>query len=264
METNIVYNEDCIQGLKRIPDKSVDLILTDPPYGIDYQSAWRIDTERFDKIEGDQEIQIDFIKEAYRLLKDDSAMYVFTRWDVYPEWFKAIQEQGFRVKNIIVWDRVIHGLGDLNGSYAPQHDFIIFAVKGKPTFKNGRPKDVIRATRPNVDKMVHPTEKPIKVIRQLIENSTNKNDIVLDCFMGSGTTALACKQLNRRWVGFEISPEYCKIIEKRLSQKIMTGFFETLTPSQSEGDIISVKRESADSQNSPHDSSTIKEEANFS
>ncbi|MFZ5988258.1 MAG: DNA-methyltransferase [Bacillota bacterium] len=210
-----------------MPDKSVDLVLTDPPYGIDYQSARRIDTERFSKIDGDQEINHHFIEEAYRLLKEDCGMYIFTRWDVYPKWADKIQSAGFKIKNVIIWDRVIHGLGDLSGSYAPQHDFIIYAIKGKPILKNGRPKDIIRVKRPDVDKMIHPTEKPIKLIRELIVNSTNKGDVVLDCFLGSGTTAIACKQLNRRWVGFEISPEYCKIIEKRLSQKVMTEFFDT-------------------------------------
>lgn len=209
---------DCLEGMKEIPDNSVDLVLTDPPYGINYQSAWRIDTKRFEKIIGDREIKIDFIKEAYRLLKDDTAMYVFTRWDVYPIWLKAIEKVGFKVKNIIVWDRVIHGIGDLNGRYAPQHDFIIFAVKGRPIFKNGRPKDLIRATRPNINKMVHPTEKPIKIIRQLIQNSSDENNAILDPFMGSGTTAVACKWLNRNFIGFEISQEYCDIAEKRLSK----------------------------------------------
>ena len=111
----------------------------------------------------------------------------------------------------------------------------------------------------------HPTQKPIKLIRYLIKASTNENDLVLDCFAGSGTILVACQELNRRGVGFEIKEEYVTLTNTRINQKNIHHFSNTLLSQPSaEGSLISVKRESADSQNSPHDSSTIKEEANFS
>ena len=77
---------DCLKGMKLIDDNSIDMILTDPPYGINYQSARRTEAERFDIIEGDNIIDGSWIEESYRILKNNTAIYVFTRWDVYPKW----------------------------------------------------------------------------------------------------------------------------------------------------------------------------------
>jgi DNA modification methylase len=220
-ELNKIYCMDCLEGLKQIPDNSIDLIVTDPPYGIDFQSARRIEKERFDKIEGDKNIDTKFISECFRILKEGSAIYVFTRWDVNNEWMKAVKDSGFEVKNCIVWDRVIHGMGDLNGCYAPCYDLIIFATKGKHLLKGKRPKDIIKVQRVNAEKLLHPTQKPISLIKQIIENSSLCGDIILDLYNGSGTTTSAAKQLNRKFIGFEISPEYCKIAEQRLAQEVL-------------------------------------------
>ena len=225
METNKIHNMDCLEGLKQMEDNSVDLIVTDPPYGIDYQSARRTESERFEKIENDDIPKTVFLKDCFKLLKEESAIYLFTRWDVYPLWLKSMKEVGFIIKNCIVWDRMVHGLGDLTGSYAPQHDFIIFATKGRHILKNGRPKDIMKVKRPDVDKMIHPTEKPTALIRQLIKNSSNKEDLVLDPFMGSGSTAKSCVELERNYIGFELSEKYCKVANKRLAQKGVTDFF---------------------------------------
>lgn len=82
METNIIYNMDCLKGLEMIPDKSIDLVITDPPYGIDYQSNHRVKSEGFKKILNDKKPFIDFILHLPRILKDDGACFIFTRWDV--------------------------------------------------------------------------------------------------------------------------------------------------------------------------------------
>jgi len=217
IEINKIHNMDCIEGMKQMDDNSVDAVVTDPPYGINYQSQWVPKEERFDKIYGDGDICLSFIKDSFRVLKNSGALYLFTRWDVYPEYANEIKSEGFTIKNVIIWNRMVHGMGDLKGCYAPCYDMIIFAVKGHGhILKNGRPIDVISVRRVGADKMVHPTEKPIRLIEKLIDNSTEKNDTILDPFMGSGTTALACIYLQRNFIGFEISPEYCKIAEERL------------------------------------------------
>jgi len=214
---NKIICGDCLEVMKDIPDNTIDLVVTDPPYGINYQSAWRIDTERFDFIEGDKNINSTFLKDCFRILKEDCGCYIFTRVDVYPEWLKEV-EKYFKIKSVIVWDRIIHGLGDLNGSYAPLYDLIIYAVKGKPILKGNRPKNILRVQRVDSDKLLHPTQKPERLIESLIKNSSNENDIVLDTFLGSGTTAVACKKLNRKFIGIEINSEYCKIAEERLKK----------------------------------------------
>lgn len=220
MESKTILG-DSMQFIKELESQSVHCIITDPPYGIDYQSARRIDTERFDKLEGDKEIDVNFIKEAFRILKEGGAFYLFTRWDVFPKWFEATKRAGFNVKNCIIWDRVIHGLGDLEGSYAPMYDMIIFAVKGKHKLKDGRPKDIIRVKRVDADKLVHPTQKPLALVRQLIKNSTNDGDIVFDGYAGSGTTAKACKELNRRYICVEIDKGYFEVMQNQLKQQVL-------------------------------------------
>lgn len=213
---NKIHNADCLEFMKKLPDKSIDLVLTDPPYGIEFQSSWT-EIQRFEKLHNDDKIEIQWMTEAVRLLKEGGAMYCFSRWDVYPQWLQAIKDSGLIVKNCIVWDRMSHGMGDLNGCYAPQHDFIIFATKGRHLLKgHKRPKDIIRLCRPNPNDIVHPTQKPVELIKVLLQNSSEENDIVLDCFLGSGTTAVACKQLNRKFIGIEINPDYCKISEERI------------------------------------------------
>jgi DNA modification methylase len=209
---------DCIELMQQLPAESVDCIITDPPYGINYQSAWRIDSERFDKLDGDLKIDTSCIPLFYRLLKEGSALYIFTRWDVYPEWLNAISRSGFMVKNCLIWDRGIHGLGDLNGCYAPRYDMIIFATKGRHLLKGGRPIDVIKVNRIDPEHLLHPTEKPVKLIRYLIEHSTKEKDIILDSFMGSGTTGVACQQLDREFIGMELNEAYFRIAEKRINE----------------------------------------------
>ena len=216
---------DCLEGLKQMEDNSVDLIVTDPPYGIDFQSSWRTETERFDKLKGDNSIDTTFLSECHRIMKDGSAVYLFTRWDVYPQWLEAIKEKGFQVKNLIVWDRVVHGLGDLEGAYGPCHDFCIFATKGRHILRGKRPIDVIRIQRPDPMKIKHPTQKPLELIKRLIKSSSDEGMVVCDPYMGSGTTALACKQTNRDFIGFEIEEKYVNVANKRLQQKTMRGFF---------------------------------------
>lgn len=123
---------------------------------------------------------------------------------------------GFNVKSSIVWDRQHHGMGDLKASFAPAHDIILFGVKGKFEFPNKRPKDVISVRRLAGDKLTHPNEKPVELIEELLYNVTKENDIVFDPFMGSGTTAVACINTGRKYLGCEIDSTYCDTIQARL------------------------------------------------
>lgn len=222
IEVNRIYKGDCLKLMKEIPDNFVDCIITDPPYGIDYQSAWRTESERFNKIQSDDKPFIWWLWDAYRVLKADSCLICFCRWDVQEDFKKAIEWAGFKIKSQIIWDREIHGLGDLNGQFAPRHDVVWFATKGNYKFQNGRPQSVLKYQRVNVGKLVHPTEKPIKLLRHLVKTLTNENDIVLEPFVGSGSTTVACKELNRKYIGFEIQQEYVDIANKRLNQKTLS------------------------------------------
>jgi site-specific DNA-methyltransferase (adenine-specific) len=211
---NKIICGDCLEVMKDIPDKSIDLVLTDPPYGINYQSNFR--TDKFTKIINDNDINLNVIKNIYRVLTENSALYLFTRWDVMSFWCCEINRY-FKIKNVIVWYKKGGGIGDLKGSYIYNHEFCIFAVKGKHKLQGKRINDVWEINKDSVNNYQHPTQKPVKLFKQIIEKSSIEQDIILDPFIGSGTTAVACKSLGRRYIGIEINPEYCDIARKRVN-----------------------------------------------
>lgn len=213
-----VLQGDCLELIKNIPDGSVDCILTDPPYGIDFQSARRTDkTQWKPKIANDKTPFIWFLRDAFRVLKEGGVILCFTRYDTEKDFRWAMELAGFNVKAQIIWDKEIHGMGDLKGDFAPQHENIIFAVKGKYQFPGKRPRSIFRVQRVNAEKLLHPNEKPVELMRRLIESVTKEGDVVLDMFAGVGTTCIAAKESNRGYICMELSEAYAEITRKRLS-----------------------------------------------
>lgn len=218
MKLDIIYNEDCLEGIKKLPSKSIDLIITDPPYGIGYKSAYK---KEKDCMLGDTGLEVmffldDILLELKRIMKDGSAIYWFTRFDIYPYLFIKFTRY-FRVKNQIIWRKGIEttGMGDRKGNYANNYESILFAVKGRHILKEKTCGSVWNIK--SCKKIFHLTQKPLEVIEKIIQYSSDKNDIILDPFMGSGTTAVACVNTDRHYIGFEINLEYCEIARKRLS-----------------------------------------------
>jgi hypothetical protein len=136
---------------------------------------------------------------------------------------------------------VVHGLGDLNGQFAPQHDILWFAVKEGFDFKNGRPKSVLRFTRVEPERLLHPNEKPIKLMRYLVEKLTQRAEIVIDPFMGSGTTGVAALHLCRNFIGFELSEEYFKVAEERIRATTKQALLPAVNGGVSEPAVIGIK-----------------------
>jgi len=120
--------------MKEIHDESIDLIVTDPPYGINFQSNTRLDKK--EKIINDDNINyLDFGKECFRVLKNNSHAYFFTRFDVYPQHYQQLKEAGFNIKSVIVSDKLQNtGTGDLKGSFSNNMEWIIFCQKGRRIF----------------------------------------------------------------------------------------------------------------------------------
>jgi site-specific DNA-methyltransferase (adenine-specific) len=214
--TNLMHG-DCLELMKSIPDGSVDMVLADPPYGMDYQSNRRTATDKFAKIENDTGLAwLDsFVSECHRVMSDNSAAYVFCSWHKI-DVFKQSFEQKFKLKNIIVWVKNNHGSGDLRGAYAPKHEFILYMHKGRSLFRDGRTPDVVMADKVSGSKMVHPTEKPIPLLEKFVANNSDEGDTILDPFMGSGTTGVAAKNLNRDFIGIELDPGYFAIAKDRI------------------------------------------------
>ncbi|UNO50910.1 DNA-methyltransferase [Alicyclobacillus acidoterrestris] len=210
---NRIYQIPCEDGLKLLPDESVDLVIADPPYGIKFRSNIR--KVRFDAIDNDDTFNFDWIDEAYRVLKVGGAIYCYTRWDVYPQWFDKITDK-FKVKNTIVWYKKGGGLGDLRGAYMFNHEFIIYGVKGRHVLNGKRTNDVWEIQKDSVNSYEHPTQKPLALSQRIIEKSSNEGDIVLIPFCGSGSECVSATTLKRNFVSFETNPQYIEIANKRL------------------------------------------------
>ena len=142
---------------------------------------------------------------------------MFCRWDVQ-EKFKEAVNVHWKVKSQVIWDRGVHGLGDLNGQYAPCHDIIWFGTSGNWIFPNHRPRSIYRIDRLPANELLHPTQKPVPLMKRIITDLTNLGDLILDPFMGSGTTGIACVQTGRNFIGIEIDPKYYAIAEKRIAE----------------------------------------------
>ena len=164
-----VHHCDALTLLRALPDQSVSLIATDPPYGCGTQvSAWRSPDERFKEIAGVDQINPHWLTEAYRVIAYSGALYCFAKWVNFADWMKYISAAGFTVRNCLVWDKLQHGTGNLSGAYGPQHEFILFATKGIHNLRGKRPVDILRYKKVQPDKLSHPYEKPIDLLKFLI------------------------------------------------------------------------------------------------
>lgn len=194
----------------------MDAIVTDPPYGIAYQSAWRTDRAAWlPKIANDEAPFVDWLPEGYRVLKDGGALICFCAWKTQEDFRLAIQDAGFEIKSHVIWDRDSHGMGHLEGEFAPQHDVIWFATKGSFTFPGKRPKSVLRHLRVQPKALRHPNEKPIRLMIDLIQATCPRDGLVLEPFAGSGSTLEACMKSGRRCLGIELDERYIPVIKRR-------------------------------------------------
>lgn len=214
MEINRIYNEDCLDGIKQIASASIDAIITDPPYFVGM-------THNGKKGEySDLLIMKPFFstlfQELSRVLKPTGRLYMFCDWRTYGFYYQ-IMIQYIPVRNMLVWNKM-SGPGSV---YNFAHELIVFGQKEVTVTKGCNvftiPCFCSGAKKTNGEK-VHPTQKPVEVIEKLILDSTQEGDLILDCFMGSGTTAVAAKKLNRKFIGFEIQEKYITISENRLKQ----------------------------------------------
>ncbi|MCL1937003.1 MAG: site-specific DNA-methyltransferase [Candidatus Azobacteroides sp.] len=222
MELNVIYNKDCLEGIKELPDNSVDAVITDPPFFLGV-------THNGQKGEySDLIIMKPFFSglffEINRVLKNTGKAYICTDWRTYPFLYPVLSEY-LPIKNLLVWYK-----GDSGGNqYMNSHEFVIFCSKGgeinigdENTIKI--PGFAAGAKRTNGQKL-HPTQKPVELFEKFILDSTNKDDTVLDCFMGSGTLAIAAIKTKRNYIGFEIQEKYCKIAQCRINK--FTGDFHS-------------------------------------
>lgn len=197
--------------------KKADMVFTDPPYGIEFQSNFREKTPQFSKIANDAEI-LDISPILREHTKGQSVSYICTRWDVYPQWVATLSD--FNIKNCVVWYKRGGGLGDLKHSYIPNHEFIIVAHRGVVELQEKRHPDVWEMKRDSFNSYQHPTQKPVELPSFAIRNHSKQDGIILDLFLGSGSTLIACEQTDRTCYGMELDPRYIDVIRKRYAKYI--------------------------------------------
>ena len=210
-----LINGDCLEEMKNIKDGSIDCILTDPPYGMSYVSNYR--KNKYSPIIGDSNLTWldEFVNVSYKVLKENRGIFVFCSWHNVDVFKKAIEKK-FKIKNILVWEKNNTGMGDLKGAFAAKYELCIFATKGRVILKGKREPDIIKFKRTN--NKLHPTQKPIDMLEYLLSKSTDDKSIVLDCFMGSGSTGVAAVNTNRNFIGIELDKNYFEIAQQRIKE----------------------------------------------
>jgi DNA modification methylase len=219
MKLNEIKNEDCFEYLRSLKDNSIDCIVIDPPYNV-----LKCDWDRFENEEHFKYFTITYLQEFYRVLKDNTACYVFFSQKYMHLFYSLIRKTKFKeVNRTLIWHHK-NKLNPTGKSYLYSYDPIFFLTKGNPkfnaSFSNKENVDVFEYAIPQTnfikDKKLHICQKPLELIKTLIIPTTIENDIVLDCFMGSGTTAIASLELNRKFLGCEANKEYFDIANNRI------------------------------------------------
>jgi len=222
IDINLIYNEDFLAN--KLPDNSIDLCITDPPYKVVSRGSvgkgviqrpkgvlTRNDGLLFDHCE----IKIEnWIPEIYRILKSESHCYIFTNVLNLSEMLEVSKKVGFKLHNLLVWEK-----NNCTPSqfYMKNCEYILFLRKGKAKWINdiGGSKTVHKYNN-IIGNKKHPTEKPTDLLDFYLKNSSKEGDIVLDPFCGCGSTLVSAKGNKRNYIGYEIDPIYSNVAEQRI------------------------------------------------
>jgi len=203
---------DSLEILKSLKDGCIDVVLTDPPYGINYVSNRSMYDNAITKrglLNDGKNEAFDLLDKTCKILQsktaDNAHLYFFCSWNVFSDFEKIISKY-FTIKTPIVWDKGNKGSGDLDNDWGNQTEIIIYCVKGKKLV-NTRRGNVLNVSRLHTSKMVHPTQKPIELLKEILKVSVSDGDFIVDPFMGSGSTIKAANELNYKSLGIELDDE---------------------------------------------------------
>jgi site-specific DNA-methyltransferase (adenine-specific) len=235
MKYNVIYNKACLEGMKELPNECIDLIFTDPPY---YQHRAKnikglknhkdVVTEfEFDEFESEEaflKFMDEVLLELYRISKPGASGYIFCGDDYVSYLNKMVVTAGFQFRKVIHWHKTnpfpaIH----TRKMFANSMELAVHFSKGSPKTWNQKSVNEMHNFIESPicmgnERSEHKTQKPLKVCIPFIEISSNEGEVVIDPFMGSGTTAIACLKTERKFIGYEISAKYCKIIQTRYAK----------------------------------------------
>ena len=211
---------DCLELMKDMPDNSIDMILVDPPYkmtkrGKSCRPNWMPNNMGENVFNGEIPNVKDWMSECYRILKEGTHFYTFCNTNDILEYLQTAKECGFKLHNIIT---MIKDTGMPCRWYLKNCELVLFFRKGKAKPINDMTsRDWVKVNMPTKKNgKLHITQKPLDFIQKLVTNSSNEGDTVLDCFMGSGTTGVACINTNRNFIGIELDENYFNIAKERI------------------------------------------------
>ncbi|WP_242822133.1 site-specific DNA-methyltransferase [Leuconostoc sp. C2] len=223
-----LINDNNLNALLGIPDNSVDLILTDPPYNISRKNNFEsLNRAGIDFGDWDKNADLlTWIDKVPRIVKKGASIIIFNAWRNLGDIAERLEKNGFVVKDIIRWEKTNPMPRNRDRRYIVDYEFAIWAVEKHDKWTFHRQSDKYDRSEIRVpitskaEKMLgsHPTQKPIKLMEELLLQHSNENDIVLDPFMGSGSTGVACQNLNREFMGIELDETYFKIAENRIRE----------------------------------------------
>lgn len=199
---------------KLMDGKIANLVYTDPPYGVSYQSNMRTKSEKFEVLKNDNVFITDWINNLP--LFSVGFVFVWTSWKVLKEWIEFCESIG-DLSNIIIWNKGGGGIGDLKKTFSTDFEVALVYHRGAE-IKGKRLGSVWSVGKDGANKYLHPTQKPVELAGLAIENITLENEIVLDLFLGSGSTMVASHQLKRKCYGTELDPKYCQVIIDRMKK----------------------------------------------
>lgn len=251
IEINKIHNADCIELMKEIDEDSIDCIWTDPPYNINYSyENYKDDLESQEY----KKLLSQLMENASIILKPGGVLFIKQFWRNMPLMFDIFKDTKFKFWNLVIWEN--SNPHQPKDNFKPAYEVIFMFVLGDkirywdekfevrttlmpwdksrkenyygkisnlwkdiPYVYAGSIKHPEAQLKEGTKQKQHPAQHPMQLVKRCIGFATKENDLILDPFMGSGTSALACKQMKRNFIGIEIDEEYCKLANKRLSQQ---------------------------------------------
>lgn len=198
--------------MKKIPDESIDLVVTDPPYGINLTPQREKGKFRDTKVLNDNNLDWlpKYVQELHRVTKNVAC--VFCGWQNIDK-FKIEFEKMFTIKNVLIWNKDWFGMGN---NYRPNYEMILLLCKTNVKTKSNNKSNILTYRRKSPQKMTHSCEKPVILLQDLITELSNEGDIILDTFMGTGSCGEATITNNRKFVGIELDDTYFEIAKQRI------------------------------------------------
>ena len=230
---------DCLELMKDIPDGSIDLIVTDPPYNVSATNGGgtinkvkKLNKSLKDLVEANitDGYDIEILGEEFMRVMKEPNIYLWCNKTQIPEYFKFYVEKHKCKFDIICWHKT-NALPTYSNKYLSDTEYLLYFRKGKgkcfpKSYEDAKTYYIAPINHKDKKKYKHPTIKPLDITEKIIKNSSKENDIILDPFMGSGTTGVACINTNRNFIGIEINKNYFNIAKERIEKISLEGCYD--------------------------------------